>query len=83
MGCLPVVMALMNSDGCYGKYNDAAISFNSKVVKQLSLVQQELGVKSAYLDIYRVIEQVAENPLKYGKLYSTTLDIIQSYVFEI
>jgi len=67
IGCLPVIRTLMDTAGCFVKYNDVAMSFNSKVVKQLALLKKQLGIKAAYLDIYHVFEQVSKHPMKYGR----------------
>lgn len=70
MGCLPVVKFLMMStEGCYQKFNDVAMSFNSKLVKRLALLKKQLSVRAAYLDIYRVFEEVTKYPMKFGKLH--------------
>lgn len=67
MGCLPLVKTLLNTNKCSSSYNDAAISFNSKVVAQVHALKAMPGVRATYLDIYRIISEAAENPKKYGK----------------
>ncbi|XP_020269543.1 GDSL esterase/lipase At5g45950-like isoform X2 [Asparagus officinalis] len=66
MGCLPVVKTLTAAEGCFVQYNDVAKSFNSKIVKQLDVLKKQLGLKAAYLDIYKIFEDVTSNPTKYG-----------------
>ncbi|KAG1334964.1 GDSL esterase/lipase [Cocos nucifera] len=67
MGCLPLVKTIVNTKKCVSSYNDAAISFNSKVVAQVHALKEIPGVRATYLDIYRIISDATENPKKYGK----------------
>ncbi|XP_008784445.2 GDSL esterase/lipase At5g45950 [Phoenix dactylifera] len=82
MGCLPLVKTLTNTKNCVSSYNDAAISFNSKVVAQLHALKEILGVKATYLDIYGILSEATENPTKYG-LVETSKGCCGSGVVEV
>ena len=69
MGCLPVVRALISSDGqCFNEYNDVSKSFNSKIVAQVSTLKQLLHVRMVYIDVYQPLIEAIHNPIKFGKL---------------
>ncbi|XP_052182718.1 GDSL esterase/lipase At5g45950-like [Diospyros lotus] len=65
-GCIPVVKAFLGQTKCLEQYNDVAISFNSKLKRELAALEASLGIQSAYIDIYVVISSAIQNPTKYG-----------------
>lgn len=66
MGCLPVVRTILDSKGCVSAYNDVAVSMNSKLLAELAALRKELGIRTAYLDIYRILTEATDSPRKYG-----------------
>lgn len=66
VGCLPIVRTLSGADKCVDALNELAVSFNSQLVSQLGVLKKSLGVKTAYLDVFTVMNEAAKYPEKFG-----------------
>ncbi|XP_076912598.1 GDSL esterase/lipase At5g45950-like [Bidens hawaiensis] len=67
-GCMPLVKTLKGASKCVEEYNNVAISFNSKIKNALKTT---LGMKTAYVDIYGLVQSAIQNPNKYGFIDTT------------
>ncbi|XP_072965983.1 GDSL esterase/lipase At5g45950 isoform X1 [Typha angustifolia] len=66
MGCLPIVRTLQGVEECVENFNALATSFNSKLVKKLDALRNELQVRTYYVDIYNILDEATKNPEKFG-----------------
>ncbi|KAF9674535.1 hypothetical protein SADUNF_Sadunf10G0137200 [Salix dunnii] len=71
VGCLPIQMAIARRNSselrCLDDQNSYAQSFNRKLVKMLPQIQQMLsGSKIVYLDMYKTLIEMIDQPQKYG-----------------
>lgn len=71
MGCLPVLITARLKDPfdrtCLDDENEAALSYNQKLVKLLPQLQASLpGSKILYADVYTPLKDMINNPGKYG-----------------
>ncbi|GAB2210219.1 hypothetical protein Drorol1_Dr00015479 [Drosera rotundifolia] len=68
LGCLPIVKSLSgNTTGpCVEKFNQAAISTNSKLIKDFAKLERSYNVKIAFVDIFDPFSDMIYNPHKYG-----------------
>ncbi|KAM0065147.1 putative cutinase [Helianthus debilis subsp. tardiflorus] len=65
-GCMPLVKTLKGTTKCDDEYNKVALSFDLKLQNALLTIQRTLGMKTAYVDIYGLVQSAIENPKKYG-----------------
>ncbi|XP_035835110.1 GDSL esterase/lipase At5g45950 isoform X1 [Helianthus annuus] len=65
-GCMPLVKTLKGATKCDDEYNKVAISFDLKLQNALLTIQRTLGMKTAYVDTYGLVQSAIENPKKYG-----------------
>ncbi|XP_076903558.1 GDSL esterase/lipase At5g45950-like [Bidens hawaiensis] len=65
-GCMPLIRTLKNSVNCDEDMNQVAISFNLLLKTKLSTLQETLNIKTAFVDIYGVIQNVLQYPSNYG-----------------
>ncbi|KAL1206328.1 GDSL esterase/lipase [Cardamine amara subsp. amara] len=66
MGCMPLIKYLRGQKTCIDQLNHIAFSFNSKIIKNLELLQSEIGLKTIYVDAYSTIQEAIKNPKKFG-----------------
>lgn len=66
-GCMPMIKTLKNSVKCDENMNQVALSFNFLLKAKLSSLEATLRMRSVFVDIYGVIQNTLQNPLKYGK----------------
>lgn len=66
LGCLPLVKTLMDKKICVQSYNQVALSFNSKMKRELAILRKTLGIKDAYVDCYNIMLNAVERPNQYG-----------------
>ena len=57
---------LKNQKSCVRSLNNAAYSFNAKLLHQLANLKARLGLKTAYVDVYGMIQSAVMDPKKYG-----------------
>lgn len=67
MGCIPLVRTIMGEAKCVDTYNRVAFSFNSKIQKELIAVRSTIGMKTAFVDAFTIIQNAVNNPQKYGQ----------------
>lgn len=67
LGCMPIIKYLRGQKTCVDELNQIAYSFNSKIVKNLELLQSKIGLKTIYVDAYSTIQEAIKNPRKYGE----------------
>ena len=65
-GCMPLIRTLKNSVDCNAEMNKVALSFNNLLKAKLASLKATLGVKTAFVDIYGVIQNILQYPSKYG-----------------
>ncbi|KAI3742847.1 hypothetical protein L1987_60543 [Smallanthus sonchifolius] len=65
-GCMPLVRTLTGTTKCDDEYNNVAISFDLKIKNALSTVKTTLGMKTAYVDTYGLVQSAIQSPKKYG-----------------
>ncbi|KAK1301572.1 GDSL esterase/lipase [Acorus calamus] len=82
IGCMPITKTLVGATQCDNSYNQAAISFNSKLIFQLEFLKKQLGIRTSYIDVYGVLMEAMNNPSKYG-FTETTKGCVGSGVIEI
>ncbi|KAK1325722.1 GDSL esterase/lipase [Acorus calamus] len=82
IGCMPITKTLVGTTQCDNSYNQAAISFNSKLIFQLVFLEKQLGIRTSYIDVYGVLMEAMNNPSKYG-FTETTKGCVGSGVIEI
>lgn len=66
-GCMPLIRTLKNSVNCDKDMNQVALSFNLLLKAKLSELETTLRMRTVFIDIYGVIQNVLQNPSKYGK----------------
>ncbi|RDY01690.1 GDSL esterase/lipase [Mucuna pruriens] len=67
LGCIPLVKTIRNQqEGCDTRLNDVAYSFNAKLQQQLDNLKTRLGLRTALVDVYGIIQSAVMNPKKYG-----------------
>ncbi|MCL7031730.1 hypothetical protein MKW94_025276 [Papaver nudicaule] len=68
LGCMPLVKTLLGgpSGACVENFNNASFSFNTKVQAAIATVKKSLGLKTAYVDTYAILQGAMNNPKKYG-----------------
>ncbi|CAH2046254.1 unnamed protein product [Thlaspi arvense] len=67
MGCMPLIKYLRGQKTCVDQLNQIAFSFNSKIIKNLELLQSKIGLKTIYVDAYSTIQEAIKNPRKFGE----------------
>ncbi|XP_023743865.1 GDSL esterase/lipase At5g45950 [Lactuca sativa] len=65
-GCMPMIKTLKNSDKCDEEMNRVAFTFNSLLMEKLSTLKTTLLMQTAFVNIYGVIQNIIQNPTKYG-----------------
>lgn len=67
LGCMPLVMTF-TGDGihCIDKYNKAVLSLNSKIQKELEVIEAQLSMKTLFIDAYSIMYSAINHPQKYG-----------------
>ncbi|MFS8015956.1 putative triacylglycerol lipase [Helianthus anomalus] len=65
-GCSPLIRALRGTVKCDDEYNNAALSFNSKIKSLMATLGPSLAMRIFYVDIYGLIQDTIQNPKKYG-----------------
>ncbi|CAN7124455.1 unnamed protein product [Brassica rapa subsp. narinosa] len=68
MGCMPLIKYLKGQKTCVDQLNQIAFSFNSKIIKNLELLQAKIGLKTIYVDAYSTIQEAIKTPRKFGFL---------------
>ncbi|GJN29964.1 hypothetical protein PR202_gb18234 [Eleusine coracana subsp. coracana] len=68
MGCLPIVRTLIGtgSQRCDARLNQLAMSFNSKLLQLLNIINSQNHIKTSYIDAYTVINDATTDPNKFG-----------------
>lgn len=67
IGCMPLVKTLMGvNTTCWDSYNKVASSLNSMIQKELNILKANLGMKTAFVDAYHIIQNAMNNPHLYG-----------------
>ncbi|TVU12948.1 hypothetical protein EJB05_46615 [Eragrostis curvula] len=68
MGCLPIVRTLLGtgSERCDARLNQLAVSFNSKLVQLLNILNYQNQIKTSYIDAYAIINDATAEPNKFG-----------------
>ncbi|KAJ4830675.1 hypothetical protein Tsubulata_027984 [Turnera subulata] len=66
LGCMPLVKTLKGESSCVKSYNQVAASFNSKIQEKLAILRTTHGLKTAFVDCYKVIEDAVTRPRQYG-----------------
>lgn len=65
-GCMPLVRTLKDSVNCDAEMNKVALSFNSLMKAKLASLKGTLMLKTGFVDIYGVIQNVLRHPSKHG-----------------
>ncbi|KAL4563267.1 hypothetical protein LXL04_027307 [Taraxacum kok-saghyz] len=65
-GCMPLIKTLKNSVKCDEKMNQVALSFNFLLKAKVSALEATLRMRTAFVDVYGVIQNILQHPLKYG-----------------
>lgn len=65
-GCMPLIRTTRDSVNCSEDMNQVALSFNLLLKVKLSEIEATLGMRTAFVDIYGLIQNVLQYPLKYG-----------------
>ncbi|XP_071714841.1 GDSL esterase/lipase At5g45950-like [Rutidosis leptorrhynchoides] len=65
-GCMPLIRTIKNSVKCSEDMNQVALSFNLLLKAKLSELQATLGMRTAFVDIYVVIQNILQYSSKYG-----------------
>ncbi|MQM00708.1 hypothetical protein Taro_033451, partial [Colocasia esculenta] len=69
MGCIPLQRFLTSSGECQESTNKLALGFNKKATKLLQNLSRTLpNATFRFGDAYDVVQDVIDNPVKYGKL---------------
>jgi len=71
-GCTPIQITLSRDPdrACVDEQNWDAQVYNSKLQKLLTTLQGSLhGSRIVYLDAYRALMEILENPAKYGNVF--------------
>ncbi|KAG4945648.1 hypothetical protein AAZX31_15G076600 [Glycine max] len=66
LGCIPLIKTIRNVEDCDKSLNSVAYSFNAKLLQQLDNLKTKLGLKTALVDVYGMIQRAVTNPKKYG-----------------
>lgn len=66
LGCIPLIKTIRNVEDCDKSLNSVAYSFNAKLLQQLDNLKTKLGLKTALVDVYGMIQRAVVNPKKYG-----------------
>lgn len=68
LGCMPLVKTIMATtpNSCYAEFNKVCSSFNSKIQQTLHSITSSIGMKTAYVDAFGMIQSAINNPKKYG-----------------
>lgn len=66
VGCMPLVRTLNGQDTCVEKYNNFSSTFNAKIKAKLATTWTTLGVQSAYVDAFGIMQAAVNNPKLYG-----------------
>jgi len=66
LGCIPLIKTLRNAEGCDQSLNSVAHAFNAKLLQQLNFLKTKLGLKTALVDVYGMIQRAVTNPKQYG-----------------
>ncbi|KAI3963191.1 hypothetical protein MKX01_030321 [Papaver californicum] len=68
LGCMPLVKTLLggSSGACVESFNNASFTFNTKVKAAIATIRTSLGLKTAYVDTYAILQGAMNNPKKYG-----------------
>ncbi|KAL0398522.1 UNVERIFIED_CONTAM: GDSL esterase/lipase [Sesamum radiatum] len=64
-GCVPIVRTLRDAIKCDDELNEAALSFNSKIQRELKTLAGP-SLTSVFVDIYGVVLDAFESPERYG-----------------
>ncbi|KAL0305679.1 UNVERIFIED_CONTAM: GDSL esterase/lipase [Sesamum radiatum] len=64
-GCMPIVRTLRDDIKCDAELNEVAVSFNSKIQRELKTLARP-SFTSVFVDIYRVVLNAVESPKRYG-----------------
>ncbi|KAL0363426.1 UNVERIFIED_CONTAM: GDSL esterase/lipase [Sesamum calycinum] len=64
-GCMPIVRTLWDDIKCDAELNEVAVSFNSKIQRELKTLARP-SFTSVFVDIYRVVLNAVESPNRYG-----------------
>lgn len=76
MGCLPILITLnsgnaLHNRGCIESLSVTAVDYNQKLQMKLKTMQSHVsGATIVYADIYKVMDEMTQNPSKFGKLIS-------------
>ncbi|KAL1289117.1 hypothetical protein HN51_057900 [Arachis hypogaea] len=71
LGCIPLMMTLKNTKTCDTTLNNVAHSFNAKLSLQLTQLKAQLGMKTAYVNVFGMIQNAVLDPQKYGFVETT------------
>ncbi|MED6145592.1 hypothetical protein PIB30_026586 [Stylosanthes scabra] len=72
LGCIPLMRTLKNTNNtCDSTLNDVANSFNAKLSKKLAQLKAKLGLTTAYVDVFGMIQRAVSEPKKYGFVEAT------------
>ncbi|KAK7302882.1 hypothetical protein RJT34_13779 [Clitoria ternatea] len=66
LGCMPLMKTVWNQQTCVKTLNDAAYSFNAKLIQQIHKLKAKLGLQAVYVDVYGLIQSALTNPKQYG-----------------
>ena len=66
LGCMPLMKTLNNQKSCVASLNRVSYSFNAKLQQQLARVKAKLGIKTAYVDAYGIIQRAVTKPEVHG-----------------
>ncbi|QCD76823.1 GDSL esterase/lipase At5g45950 [Vigna unguiculata] len=66
LGCIPLIKTLRNAEGCDQSLNSVAHAFNAKLLHQLNVLKTKLGLRTALVDVYGMIQRAVTNPKQYG-----------------
>ncbi|KAK9055923.1 hypothetical protein SSX86_027010 [Deinandra increscens subsp. villosa] len=65
-GCMPLIRTIKNSVKCDGEMNQVALSFNLLLKEKVTSLEASLGMRTAFIDIYGVIQNILLYPSRYG-----------------
>ncbi|XP_076936034.1 GDSL esterase/lipase At5g45950-like [Bidens hawaiensis] len=65
-GCMPLIRTLKDSVKCDEEMNQVALSFNLLLKAKVSELETTLGMRTAFTDIYGLIQNILRSPSRYG-----------------
>jgi phospholipase/lecithinase/hemolysin len=80
LGCLPIVRTLLGtgSQSCDDDLNQLALSFNSKLLQLLNIINSQSQIRIRYVDAYAILNDATRDPNKFGTVLLRTAAPVNS-----